>query len=182
MRSVYSYLSWALLALSLIAFVGVGYFAKAVLAEAHVRAAMASDAGQAVARKSYNDRLRSIAVETEAERMRLDTLAGRDIVSIVDTVERAGEVAGIPLTVSSALSGGEGEELPGGSRLRPVIFVLDAEGSYTKILRTISLLENLPLPSLLDEVSITRSGQEGSGQQWRASVRLRVYTTTTISS
>lgn len=180
-HTTYIYLAWILCVLTLSALIGVAYFARGILTEAEARAQAAQDAARVFAERTYNERLRSVTTDTKESRDRLEALAGRDVISIVDSVEAVGAVAGIPLTVSDALSDGEGEHLPGGDSLRPIIFVLETAGSYADIIHALSLLEHLPFPSAIEQVSVNRGGQGGL-DQWHASMRLRVYTTTAISS
>lgn len=180
-RTAFIYISWALLLIALSALSGAAYLSYDVLAEARVRAQIATDAEQMVTRRAYNERLRSLAAETEESRARLDAIAGHDVVSIVDMIEGVGEATGVVMRVSSALSGGDGTDLPGGTTLRPVVFVLEAEGSYAEVNHAILLLEAMPLPSSIDQIALQRGSEEGT-TRWFASIRFRVHTTTNISS
>jgi hypothetical protein len=170
-----------MLLIALSALSGVAYLAHDVLAEAHARAQTAADSEQAATRTALNERLRALAQDTEETRAQLEALAGRDVVSIIDTIESVGGASATRLTVSSALSGGEGVSVPGGTEMRPIIFVLEIEGSYASTVHAVSLLENLSLPSFIDQVSLRRAA-EGGAQRWHATVHVRVYTTAPISS
>jgi|SRR3989338_6655303 len=173
-------LSWIIFALSLVAFGGAFYAGWYLLGEASVRAETTTSADQRTSRAAFTERLRALAADTKIEREKLEAIGHRDVISIVTLIESVGPAANVTLRVSDALPEGVGMELPDGSHLAPIVFVVSAEGGFAGLVKALGMLENLPLPAAVMQVELEKSG-EGATAMWRLSTRIRVLTTSAIS-
>lgn len=112
------------------------------------------------------ERLRALARDTEATRAALNSLAGIDVVSLVERVEAAGADAGASIKIKNA-----SPELSTSSPLRAVTLHIESNGEFSTLMREIALLETLPVPSVFDAIRLERA----SGG-WRMDARLRLFT------
>jgi len=179
--STIPYFSWIALALALALWAGVGYFAWAISEEQSAHVSRLSEAEQASVRQEAQLRLHALARETKDARTKLEETARRDVVEILEAVERVGRDAGVPVEIGEALSG-SGSDLS--SSVHSVAFVVKAEGTFTKITHTAALLESLPVPSFLDELQLEQLPSSGSGKSkassWRLVARMHFLTTADI--
>lgn len=158
------------------------YAALSIQTQAQVSATNVAQSEQQVDRAARTLRLSGIVADTKDERERLDTLIQPDVVSIVDTIEAAGAAARVKATVSDALPQGISRELPGGQPLQAVAFVVQAQGSFSSLMKLLALFEHLPLVSSVEEVDLEQSSAANpKTATWHLTARIRVLTTT-ISS
>ncbi|MFA7309437.1 MAG: hypothetical protein WC050_00880 [Candidatus Paceibacterota bacterium] len=176
-------LAWTLLALALVVWSGVIYGGMVILAEAASRAESASTAEQQSDRLAYAQRLSALAVDTKAQRERLDTLTHADIVTAVNIIEAAGKDLGVSVHVSNAIPVADGSQsLPGGVQLQAIVFIVEATGSYASLTRLVSAFERLSLPSTVDQVELEyNKNADTKAVSWRLSARIRVLTTAVSS-
>lgn len=182
MKSRDTYLAWFALLLAILLWGAVLYTAMAIRTEAIASADSAARSETQVDKAAYTQRIAALATDTAQERAALDTLVQSDIVSIIDIIEAAGKTARVQATVSDALPEGGAQEMPGGSQLQVVSFIVQAQGSFSSLMRAISLFEHLPLPSSVGQVELQYlSTTDSRAQPWRMTVRIRVLTTAASS-
>lgn len=181
MKSFATYLSWILLGVALCAWVGVWYAAGSIRAQAVATASAAQSTDQQSQRLAYQKRISALASDTEDERAKLEGLVKKDVVTIVNTLEAAGTPLGTKLSVKNAQAAGVGEELADGTKLRPVEFLVEGNGSFATLMRVVSVYEHLPLVASLSQVEIGRTVSGTGASDWNLVLRVRVYTTADIS-
>lgn len=150
---VFGYLVWSL------------YGERTEYVEAATAAEESDLRGQSVAR------LRASVQDTEVERAALKSLLDVSVLRAVEVIETTGRQAGatevsIGEASPQALSG----KVPTG--LTSVTIVVNLQGSFTAVMRAISLYETLTIPSTLQQFEL-----EKLGDTWRATVRVRVFLT-----
>ena len=181
------YLGWCLSALTFVALCLLALFAWNILGSASDRADATAQAQQASADQESLLRLHSLAIDTKDERAQLDALTHTDVVSIVNMIEAAGKSAGVNVQVSDALPVATPKAVSDKSTppLQAVDFVLAAQGKFSALIGAIQLIENLPVPSSINQLDIALTldvqGASTSGGPWHMSVRLRVLTSSDMS-
>lgn len=181
MKALQTYGGWALLLLAIGAWVGIWFAASVIHSRALEAATTAQNTDQQAQRFAYQQRISALAADTQPQRAQLESLANHDIVSIVTTLENAGKALGVTVKVNNAQAVGSGEELPDGSVLRPIEFVLEARGSFTALMRALEVYEHLPLISSLTQVELGRTDTGSASSDWNLLMRVRVYTIADIS-
>jgi len=173
-------MSWIVFALSLFACGAAFYAGWYLLGEATVRAEATTSTEQRSSRAAFTERLQALAADTKVERERLEAIGHNDVIAIVTRIESVGPAANVTLRVSDALPEGAGMELPDGSHLVPIVFLVSAEGGFAALEKALGMLENIPLPASVIQVELEKGG-EGAAALWRLSARIRVLTTSAIS-
>ncbi len=169
--------SWILLAVALLAWAAVGYAAYAMVQTAEARASDAKLALTKANQIALNQRVQSLAATTDGERTRLNAILGVDLVTMINTIEAAGNSAGVQSKVSDAALSGT-QPVQNGEPVRGVVFSVQASGSYAQVMRAAKLYEALPLLSTVDQMEIERvQSGESKTAVWNMLVRIRVLTT-----
>jgi hypothetical protein len=179
----FTYLAWTLLTLAIIAWIAVAYFAQAITAQEDARAAALEAQQQSSDAQSSSVRLHALAQDTEPDRTTLEGDLAVGIAPIANTLKNAGTSAGVDLTLSGALP--EPASSSGGSdSVGAVGFVVEGTGTFSALMRTVQLLETLPLPSSVQQLDIQQipdpSGKPG--ETWHLNANILVLTTSSISS
>lgn len=172
-------ISYALILLAFFAWGALAWATSALSAAALASASNAVSAQQAQNQLSYQKRIAALALDTKTERDTLERAAGSDVVAIVNALENSDPSGKLGLKVNDAQQEGTGVTIPGGT-LNEVSFLVEATGSFQALMREISALEHLPLPSLVEQVELGRL--TGQGARWHLSAHVRLYTTAPISS
>jgi hypothetical protein len=117
---------------------------------------------------------RSLVRETEEGRAELARLTGKDALAIVETLEKVGRDAGIPLEIDQA----QAPSALGKNKLRSVGFVVRGQGSFSGVMRAFALMEHIAIPSRVDEVSFETPPETTSSgaRRWTFTARVTVYT------
>lgn len=166
---------------AILAWTGIWYIGNDILNEASARAALASSAQVQSDRAAYTQRLSALVADTEKERATLEEISGMNIVSIVSLIEGIGKKTGVPVKVNSAQPQGASVALPNNASLRDFSFITEADGSFAQIMSTVRALENLPVPSSVTQLEITRTNDAQNSGGWHLSARIEVYTTSSAS-
>lgn len=166
------------LLLAMLGWTAVWYAGNQILEDAAARASTASSAQTQSDRAAYTRRVASLVSETRSERDVLEKVSGMNIVSIVTLIESVGARTGISVKVNNAQPQGGAVSLPGGS-LSKFVFAIEADGSFAQIMRTVQSLEDLPLPSSVEQLEIMKNNSSGSGNDrgWHLNARISVFTT-----
>lgn len=177
----FNYLSWLTLALALLAWAGVVYFGFWLQESAAEKGLMALNAGEKAESAAHLSRVKSLAKDTESQREELEGALETNIVTIADMIERAGADLGVRAKVGTVLPLGQ-KDMPGGDSLKTVSFIVQAEGNFSSIVRLVKVYEKFPSFSLVEQFEFERTGDPGSASPWLATIRLRMLTTSDISS
>jgi len=179
-----TYIAWILLAAALVAWVGVGFFAWTIAGEESDRVARIDLAETSSMKLNSAIRMRALALDTKAERAQLERFLDVDVVSVANQIEAAGKAAGVTLKLGTVASG-RGQVVSGGAAIKTVEFSVDAEGKFSALMRAAEFFEALPVVSSLVRLDIERvpsSGGAPGANSWRMNARIRVFTTSDISS
>lgn len=178
-----TYISYAALTLAIFAWTAVFYEGTQLTNEAADRAATAATVEQLAEKRAYAARLNALAADTKDERAQIERIVQTDVVTIANTIEAMGKSAGVSAQVSDALPENGGVDLPGGGKIQPIAFIVQASGSFQSLMRLASLYEHISLPSQVQQLDIEKSGgADPKAPAWRMTIRIRVFTSATISS
>jgi hypothetical protein len=183
MKTTSTYLSWILLTAAVCAWCGVVYVAWFVQqAEGDYTTQLQTLQQSSFAQNSAL-RMHAAAQDTASDRDKLTRLLNVDIVSASAMLQGTGSVTGVKVKLSGALPENGPTPAPNGPAIQAVGFALQADGSFPALMRTIQLLETLPLAS-----SVVRLDLQGSTDPtqknplWHMDVYMRVFTTSNVSS
>ena len=180
MRTPSSFIVWSVCALALALWAGLVVFALSIDArQAAVAAAIQAGTQDAARRASLSSAI-ALAAATAGERVKLEQVVNRDILTLSNLVGQAGQDAGVSLSVVG-VTPGPGPTLPRGSVLHPssVIFSVKASGSFAQLMTTAALLEDLPVASTIESVQFSRSDTPGV---WDMNMTIGVITGNSINS
>ena len=167
--------------IALILWGGIAYCAWSIHAVQAAYAAKELSTQESEMQQSSILKLHALARDTRESREKLESLAHRDIVEILDSIEKVARDTRIPIEIGEAQSATAGASL---APLKIVSFVIQASGSFSQVLHVVTLLETLPSPSSVTELSFERLPEitRGGKNLWRVVVRARFFTTADISS
>lgn len=175
-------ISWALLVLAIIVWGGVLYSANMITSTAQTRSNDTQLALTKANQSVMNQKVSALAQVTEEKRKELTTLAGADVVSIIDTIDAAGKSAGIEAKVSDASVAGSQQLGKGGDTLRAVVFSVQGDGTFTQVMHAAQLYERLPLLASLDQMDIVRNqSSDSKSPAWHITARIKVLTLIQVS-
>lgn len=178
---------WSAVALSLVAWTGVVMFALAIQSQKDASFSHVTDADAALARESAALRLHALSRDTKDARAQLDELVQADFLAIADTIEGVGKISGVKIKIGGAApESGQQPQALNSPALNAVDFVVEAEGSFAKLMHTVALFETLPVLSSIQNLELERvsvSSEAGASKKaaWRLSGRIKVLTTHNIS-
>ncbi len=173
-----AYIGWLSLGLAFGLWGAVIYTAFSIQTQAQTSATSVAQSEQQIDKAARTLRLSGIVSDTKDERVRLDGLIQSDVVSVVNIIEAAGAAAYVSATVSDALPEGVARELPGGPPLQAVAFVVQAQGSFSSLMKLVALFEHLPLVSSVVELDLERNAATNPKvASWHLTARIRVLTT-----
>lgn len=135
-----------------------GAFAGALLLLSHERAAYAeahAAADQSSERSAAAALLHVLVRDTTADRQKLESFFESDILEEVRVIESVGDSVGVPLKISNATSPDE-EKKKGKSVVQTITLDVAAEGTFSKLMHASELLQSLPFPSDVLELSLER--------------------------
>ncbi len=166
---------------AVVAWGGVVYSAQMIRGTAVERSNDTKEALTKANQAALNQRVETLALNTKEKRDQLKSLAGTDVVAIVDIIDAAGKSAGITAKVSDAAVGGTTALGKSGDTLRAVVFNVQGEGTFTQVMHAASMYEKLPLLSSIDQMDIEKvQAGDPKSTLWHINVRIRVQTLITI--
>lgn len=180
-----TFLAWGAVVAAFAAWTMMILFAFSIRSQQEARFADATESETAAARESTALRLHALVRDTKSAREQLDDLTRADFLSIADTIEGVGKVTGAKLKISGALPAPGDREQSGGTTLNETDFIVEAEGSFSALMHTAVLFENLPILSSMRSLEFQKTAVAGDGKKpaaWRLSARIRVLTAQNISS
>lgn len=157
--------AWALLVLAFVAWGGFAYLTQLLGAERVEYADLAAVSAQDGERQETASRLRSVVQSTEVERAALEGVVGIPLVDAAETIEASVRSAGVREIQISGASAQQGAS----KDISSVSVGVSGVGSFTSLVRAVLLLEQLPLPSMLEQFEIAKNENE-----WRLNARVRL--------
>ena len=178
--------SWITLVGALFAWVGVVSLALFIIRIEHDRSALADTADQTTNKQALAARVHALARQSAEKRMVLEKTANVDVVAAVNIIESVGALAGVTLRVRDARNEKSASPRAGGLELFTIGLYVEAEGSFSGIMRALQIFETVPLPISLDQFDIGRAPLDEQGSNpnlpWRLNARLRLLSTAKIST
>ncbi len=172
-------IQWIMLLLAVCAWAGVGWFGWYSSDETLNRVSRAVVTQDNENKNASAIRLRSALQDTLEQRTQIDALLHTNVVSVVNLLEAAGS-AGVKVTVSDAHpeTTGLSRAVAGITGLTATGFVVEARGKFEELMHVVQLLENLPVPSTIGRLELSRDPVgEGVGGLWNMSAYIRVLST-----
>jgi hypothetical protein len=159
--------AWLSFVLALTLWALFGYLVWELYGERAEYVAASTAAQEAELRGQSASRLRASVHDTEVERAALESLLETGILRAVEILETTARQAG-----ATDVSIGEATPMPVGNStaLTSVSIVVNMQGSFSALMRAVSLYETLTVPSTLEQFEM-----EEVGSAWRATMRVRVY-------
>ena len=172
-----------MLAVTALAWAGVVIFAWLILGMHDQRKQEQGSREQEVAQQTTAARTRALAQETAADRAALDAFTKVEVLSAVNLIESAGLPFGVHLHVRDAQPGSSAVKLPEGS-LSTVGFIIEADGSFSALMRAAQILESLPIPTSIEQLDLggVLGKKEATNDSWHLNARVRFFTSSNISS
>ncbi len=148
-------LSYLVFAAATVAWMGVGYFAHIVLGERDAYTSRVGTIDQAAQMQAASLRMHALVQDSVDERAKIEKLANVPLLSAVNAIESVGKITGGKLQISDA-SPARDVRRDKGLVLHAVTFLVQSEGSFSTLVKTLELLESLPLPIAIDGLDIAR--------------------------
>jgi len=175
------YLSWTLLAAALALWSGVGFFVWTLASEQTVRTSRIVEAEQQALEHATALRFHALARETRIEREKLEELASANILDIIGTIERVADDAEISVKIGQILGASQDVRM---GIMRSISLTVEAESSFSQVIRLTALLDSLEIPARVTEVNFQRIRAETKSvnPRWNLVVRMQFLTTEDIES
>ncbi len=174
--------SWVLLALALASWASVGYAAHLISETATQRSNDTRLALTKANQVALNQRVEALAENTKEKRKQLETIAGADVVSVIDIIDAAGKSAGIEAKVSDAAVASSLQLGKTTDTLRGLVFNVQGSGTFAEVMHAAALYEKLPLLSSIDQIDIEKQpSPDPKLPPWHINARIRVQTLISVS-
>lgn len=182
MNAKETYIALGLGVATLIAWGGVAFFQQSVQTMEAQLITEAQNAQQSSLQQSLAVRTRAVAQETAPARARLEQVLAVDVGSAATLLQDTGKTTRVAVKLSNALPEAppSAPAVNSGPSVQAVGFSLEADGTFSALVRTAQLLETLPLASRVERLDIQTGGTAAA--PWRMNVYIRVLTTSAISS
>ena len=125
------------------------------------------------AKITYSESLRSLLRDTEADRTALAAVSTLSAVDVVDRIHTLSSDAGVDVTIESIAPGILDPAIA--ANASALSLTMSAKGTYAHLYRLLQLIETMPLPLIVDQVSFERVG-EGADASWSMRTRVFIYT------
>jgi len=175
-------LSLTALCIALISWVGVFFFSQSIHNRQNNTARVIKEYAQAHTSVESSKQMRALISATESPRSQINEALHIDILSLVEMVENAGTDAGVALRVSNATPDAAPSKNNAAQKsISSVRFSIEGQGTFSKLFAALALLENVPIPAHVEDVTFLRQG-ENVNSPWTLQVRMRILTALPISS
>ena len=123
----------------------------------------------AAQKNTYAASARVLLRDIETERKQLGEInANSDPVEIIHFIEGVGKSAHVSITINSVNPGSTYAKDPS---LNSFVIAITGTGSFSQLNHFVSLLETIPLPSLIEKVKFEKHDRD-----WNVEVLIRVFT------
>ena len=175
--------SWIFLLVAALMWAGTIYFIVVLLQMEGERAKYAAEAAEANVQQGQAAQLRVLARETQQARSVLDQISNIDVLSAVNLIESISASDG-SVRVESAQAVKTATKA-GTNQMNVVDLYARTEGSFSYVMKVIKALENVPLPAAIQQIDLSHipvdSNTRTKNDTWQLNIRLRFYTTSTLS-
>ena len=188
MRRDLTLLSWILLAIAICAWIMAAVFLWLIQSENASYVAGLGDAQITAKQDATAEYVHGVVRDAAGDADELNKILQIDPVAFVKKVQAAGRETGVDIRISSVFP--ENVSLRTKPKDAPPIyafgFTVESEGSFASLIRVLRVLETLPAPASIGQIDFDHVGAtERAGVPtgpWKITVRVRVLTTTNISS
>ncbi len=185
MNSFSSRSTWIVFAATLAAWGGVIFFAWLILGMQDERHQQLGSSEQEAVRQITAVHTHAVAQDTAEERANLDKITKVDVLTAVNTIENAATSIGIALRVRDAQAepGQNSTDKQSPDTLNVIGLLVEGDGSFPALMRSVQILEQLPFVTSIESLELTSGGPSKEKViMWHASLRIRLYTSTSIAS
>ncbi len=185
-RNTMTLVSWISVAAAVCAWAGVIFFVIYVLHLKADRVAYLGSVDQSTAKQSAAARTHVFARDTTEERASLEKSTNVDVLSVVNLIESVGVAAGVKVQVSDVQNESTIPGKNGAPAFNAIGLGIQAQGSFSSLMRVAEMLESLPLPSSIEQLDIGRAqlGADPASDgtvPWQLNVRVKLLTTASVS-
>ena len=175
--------SWVTLLIAILAWCGVGAFAMWLLQMQAERSAYIAEAAAVNLQQGQAAQLRALARETMDSRASLEKATNVDLLSAVTLIE---SVHASSTSVHVVGAQGTKTVVKGQTQLNTVDLTVRAEGPFLSLVHIMQMLESLPLSTSVQQINLYRIPVDPNAKNtttvWSLDVRLRFYTTASLST
>lgn len=153
---------------------GWAYFFYGTYTERDTLAHALADRETANAKADYAETLHTLVRQTNDERSVLTTYSQMDALDLVQMIQDAADSAGVAAAVDTVspvfIDSGTVKKVPA------LAIQISGRDSFTKLYTLLTLLETLPVPHRIDQVSFENEAGIGSSNTWTFLARISVFT------
>ncbi len=164
--------AWGTLIITLALWGGFGFLVWNLYGERADYAQAESSLEEDALRGESAARLHAMVQDTESARASLESLPMIGILDAVEMIETTGKRAGAASISIGEATPAASSNVPKG--LTAYSIVVNTAGSFSAIVRTMSLFETLTIPAVLE-----RFEMEGTGKSWKSTAHLKVLVSST---
>ncbi|MDO8481856.1 MAG: hypothetical protein Q7S75_02120 [bacterium] len=184
-------IAFVAVAAALVAWGALAVFAWNIMSEESKIRSHATYTEAVTARENVSMGLNALARDTKSGRDQLDSLTRKEVLEIANIIEGVGKSTGVTVKIGGATSEPvtqkSGKSITVNTTMHAVNFIVDAEGTFSSVMHTALLFENLPAISSIQSLQLVRVQNSGDSAKaktklWRLSARIQVITTANISS
>jgi hypothetical protein len=162
-----------------------GYFVWFTMQEITDHATKIAQVNSMTAEQADTAHMHAIAVSTAPDRAKLAATFQSDLISVVNLIESTGASAHTKTVVTGAAAEGDPTPIDPQHPVHATAFTVQSDGTFTSVMRAALYFQTLPLPSSIEQMDIARSAQTSqtdTSGQWHMNLRLRILTTSNLSS
>lgn len=175
MRRSLTLMSFGMLVLAIVAWVGVGFLFADISERLAARADAFSSSDIQNLKQESAIAQHALVADSVSQRSALDTIVATDVVGIANDINAAGKSADTQTTIGSA-SAVDSSQAAG---VNEVEFVVQSTGTFQQVWRAAQLFQTLPLPSGVSEIDFEQVPDSGL---WQLTAHIDVLTSAQISS
>lgn len=134
-----------------------------------------TDREAARTRSEYSETVRLLVRDTTAERAELANITNIPAIDIVALLQEAASESGVEITFDAVTPGVL--DIGTVKNVSALTAAVSSSDSFVRLYRFLVFVDSLPLPLIIDEVSLDREGSGGGG--WMLRAKLIFYTEAT---
>lgn len=173
MRTPSVFAGWLILLCGVGSWIAVVVLAVGLTNGTTAYVARLQEAQHAMALNGSSARIHALAQDTALDRAQIDRSLTVDVVSTAVLLQHIGRTTGATVKLSDATQ--EPVLTAGSAKLQPIGFLVQADGSFSSLMRTVQILSKLPLASSIERIRLNVGKAEGKGSTpWHLELYLRV--------
>jgi hypothetical protein len=177
--------AWGMLALAVLAWIGVGFCAYQIGSLEDARDADTQSSQQSSQQAIQASYVHGIVSSSADERAQLDALTTIDPASLADMIDSAGASAGVGLTINNT-SAEDVSSVGGKTAQQGFSFLATSQGSFASVMHAASLLESLPVPSSVQVINFSHpqaAPDAATGNaEWQMNAQVQILSASNASS